>query len=312
MLKHVLEERIMNKRKFFGIGLTLCCLMLPNIGFAGSGCNNGYLLGNYNAVVSSLNLQNVLQAVNGTGTTVTPAGTPATPTVIGFGSNPRSLSGSLPGASRFYFDGNGTIVGASPGATNGATFASAVGSYSVNLDCTASISLMSGASFDAVIAEGGSRVLFIETDSTGTGTVGTLQKGSSCVSLSYPQSYGFSFSGATQAPASTTGTGGTTTAAAAFMPYSVVGVIATDGNGNFALSQTTTSNGAVSRSKGGGTYSVGADCSIKLSFNPNSPSTTANFKAPAAVMGLTTDATGGVLVLQPDQNTTLTGLFIVQ
>ena len=83
----------------------------------------------------------------------------------------------------------------------------AAGTYSVNLDCTATISLATGSSFDAIIAGGGTQVLFVETDSTGTGSTGILERASSCVSLSYPQRFGFSFSGALQAAASTTGTG---------------------------------------------------------------------------------------------------------
>src|SRR5258708_8704677 len=159
MLTHLLEERIMNTRKFFGIGLTLCCLLLPQLSAAVSGCNNGYLLGNYNAEVSNLNLQSVLQSLNSTGATVSTAGTPSTTPVVGFSGNRRSRSGSLPGASRFYFDGAGTVVGSGP-ASNGVTMATAVGTYSVNLDCTASISLASGAAFDAVVAGGGKQVLF--------------------------------------------------------------------------------------------------------------------------------------------------------
>ena len=295
--------------KTLGIGITLlCCLMAPQLTAAVSGCNNGCLLGTYNAEVTSLNLQNVLQAVNNTDRTTSPTTTPA---VVGFGSNPRSLSGTTPGASRLYFDGNGTIVGATALSTG--TMSVAAGTYSVNLDCTATISLATGSSFDAIIAGGGRQVLFVETDSTGTGSTGILERASSCVSLSYPQSFGFSCSGALQAAASTTGTGGTTTTAAAqFMPFSLLGTISTDGNGNFTYTQTAVTNGAVSRAKAGGTYSVGADCSVKLSFSANSPGTTANFKSPGTLSGLTTDSTGGVPVLQTDPNTAYTGWFVVQ
>src|SRR5215471_7924371 len=113
----------MNTCRLFGIGVTLVSLALP--GFSAiSGCNNGYLLGNYDAQVANFNLQNVLQAVNSGGAVVTPSGTPAA-AVVGFGSNPRSLSGSMPGASRFYFDGAGAIVGQTA-VTGGGTVSVAV------------------------------------------------------------------------------------------------------------------------------------------------------------------------------------------
>src|SRR5437899_2791529 len=129
----------MNTRRIFGIGFCVICCMLPQLSAAVSGCTNGFLMGNYDAQVSNMNLQNVLQAVNSTGTTVTPATTPTTPIIVGFGSNPRSLSGTMPGTSRFFFDGNGTIVGQTA-ASNGGTLTTAVGTYNVNVDCTATIS----------------------------------------------------------------------------------------------------------------------------------------------------------------------------
>src|SRR5262249_58685172 len=140
---------------------------------------------NYDAQVANFNLQNVLQAVNSGGAVVTPSGTPAA-AVVGFGSNPRSLSGSMPGASRFYFDGAGAIVGQTA-VTGGGTVSVAVGTYNVAVDCTATITLISGATFDAVVAGAGSTVLFLETDASGNGGIGTLQKASSCVNLNYPQ-----------------------------------------------------------------------------------------------------------------------------
>jgi hypothetical protein len=363
----------MNTRKIFGIGFTLMLCAAPQLSAAVQGCNNGYLLGNYNAEVTNLNLQFTLQALNGTGSAVTPSGTSGgtvTPgstgsstgtsgsAVIGFSNNPHSLSGTIPGASRFYFDGAGTIVGVSS-ASGGSTFTSAVGSYTVNIDCTASMSLTGGATFDAVVADSGKQLVFVETDSANLGSVGTLSRASSCVGLSYPQSYAFSFFGAAPPVASsstggttgstggttgstggttgstggttgstggTTGsTGGTTgstgsagggtgtTSSAAFVAFSQIGTISTDGNGSFTMTQTSISNGAVTRSKGGGTYVVGTDCSLKLSFSSGFPGTTSNFVAPTSIGGLTSDSTGGVLVTQPTSGSSpVTGTFIVQ
>jgi hypothetical protein len=86
-----------------------------------------------------------------------------------------------------------------------------------------------------------------------------------------------------------------------------------DGNGSFTFTSTSISGGTVSRAKGGGTYTVGADCSLKLSFSSSFPGTTTNFKAPLSISGLTTDSSGGVLIQQPNATTApLTGTFIVQ
>ena len=368
----------MNTRKMSGVGITLLLCAAPQLTAAVSGCNNGYLLGNYNAEVTNLNLQASLQALNGGGGTSTQSGggggstsgTSGTAgssgsTVIGFSNNPKSLSGAVAGASRFYFDGAGTIVGASTPTGGNVPLPTQVGTYTVNTDCTAAITLSGGATFDAVVADSGRQVLFVETDSTNAGAAGLLQRASSCVNLSYPQSFAFSFfgvapnssstSGTTGSSGGTTGstggttggtggtggttggttgstggttggtggtggtTGGTTgstggtTGTNGFGAFSQIGTIATDGNGSFTFSQTTISGSNVNRARGGGSYTVGADCSIKLSFASNFPGTTPNFQPPVSVSGLTTDATGGVLVQQPNATTSpLTGTFIVQ
>jgi hypothetical protein len=391
----------MYKRKMFGIGITLLMCAAPQLSAGVAGCNNGYLLGNYNAQVSNLNLQNTLQVLNGNGAAVTPA-TGSGTTVVGFSNNPRSLAGAALGSSRFYFDGAGTIVGLATPSGGTVAVPTQAGTYSVGTDCTATITLNGGASFDAVVADQGHSVLFVETDSSNVGAVGTLQRASSCVSFSYPQSFAFTFFGATPVSASgtsgsggstgstggtsggtggtsgstgtggtsgvtgtggtsgstgtggtsgSTGTGGTSgstgtsgtsgstgtsgtsgstgtsgtsgstgtsgqaggTNGLSFGAFSQIGTISTDGAGNFSITQTSISNGQVTRSRGGGTYSVDANCSLRLSFTSNFPGTTANFVAPTSISGLTTDSQGGVLVEQPNSSTsTMTGTFIVQ
>ena len=296
----------MTKRKLFVIALTLCCcLALARPASALSGCSNTTLSGYYNAQVSNMNLQNALQAVNSAKSPALTAATgPTAPTVTGFGGNPKSLSGSLPGVSRFFLDGNGLIIGLDTGVQI------AVGAYNVNLDCTATLTLQSGATFEAVVTRAGKEVDFIQTDATGAGAVGSLLRTGSCIGLQfYPQNYGFSVAGATQAP-DTMNADGTTTPGP-FMPASLVGTIATDGMGNFTISETSVVNGALAHSKGGGIYEVGTDCSLKLTFF-NVPSTTVNFVAPLAFTGLTVDDTGGVLSVQANQTTSFNGTFTVQ
>src|SRR5262249_36972361 len=124
--------------------------------------------GIYNALVSSANFTNTINAVNGvTGTTGT------TGTQAGLGGSPNSLSGQTPALGRFYFDGSGNIVG-NTSATS--TLSLTVGSYAVVQDCTGTMKLNSGQNFDIVVAAGGDQVLFIQTDASGGGAIGTLQR----------------------------------------------------------------------------------------------------------------------------------------
>ena len=98
---------------------------------------------------------------------------------LGLVNNPFSLGGANPGTARYYFDGNGNIVGQDANATtSGATTAAntIVGTYSVNTDCTASITLNTGASFNAVVVSNGAQVLFMQSNAGQGGAVGALQR----------------------------------------------------------------------------------------------------------------------------------------
>src|SRR5579859_813140 len=120
-------------RSSFLAGLALCWLSMPRISHAITGCTNTMLTGNYNAEVSSLNLQSVLNKLNGNASGVSDGG---------FGSNPASISGSVPGLGRFFFDGNGSIVGVTGASGNQQNMN--VGTYTVNDNCSATIKLSSG------------------------------------------------------------------------------------------------------------------------------------------------------------------------
>jgi hypothetical protein len=198
-------------------------------------------------------------------------------------------------------------------ASSGTPYSAAVGTYTVNIDCSATMTLATSQTFDAVVANHGQTVLFMETDAAGAAATGTLQVASSCVAFSYPGSYGFSFFGATQQAA---GTGGGTTGAAAatgtnvalFRPYAALGTISIDGNGNFSLSQTVYQNGVVQRNAASGTYSVGVDCSLQLQFN----TPTAGFTPPALFRGLMLSNNSGSLAIQPNSTDSLTGTIVIQ
>jgi len=279
-------------------GLLLSGLGLPRVSFAVTGCTNANLTGTYNAQIASGNLMNVLNTVNGTASTTTStsgSGTSSSGTTstspAGLGNNPSSLSGQIPGLGRFFFDGNGNIVGLSSSNLN-----VTIGSYSVASDCSATIKLNSGRTFIAMVAAGGARVLFLE--SSGSGTAGELDLSvSACNATDNPQSFAFSYFGAQQA-ASTASSSSTPSSSGMFQDISAVGSLTLDGQGAFTIQEWVSSaNGAAQLANASGTYAIGADCGIKLTFKSSDPN------APAAFRGLLVSGSSGLIMVQTDQNT---------
>lgn len=283
-------------------GLLMFGLGLPQSTFAVTGCSNVYLQGTYSAQITSTNYQALLSAMNGAGGAGSTGSTAAT-VQAGFGNNPISLSGAMPGLGRFYFDGNGNILGAGSATTPNMP----VGTYSVNPDCSATMQLNTGQTFGAVAAQGGDQVMFIETDASGGGAVGVLQRSrASCDAITGLQTFAFSFYGAQPAG---TGATGTASATPAFAPYSGVGYIALTPTG-FSVTEWSYQNGTVQPLTAAGTYTVGNNCSLQLTFN--SSSTGAGFVAPAAFNGIMVNTNSGLISLQTSNNTVVTGQFIAQ
>ena len=130
-----------------GGGLLLCGLGLPIPSFAVGSCNNTNLVGTYNASLTSAAFANVVShreqyatsATSGTGTgtgtgtttgtgtgtgttapvrqqerrttTGTGTGTSSSSVATGLVGNASSINGNVPALGRFYFDGNGNILG---------------------------------------------------------------------------------------------------------------------------------------------------------------------------------------------------------
>jgi hypothetical protein len=279
-------------------GLIICGLASPGALVAASGCVNGQLLGLYNAELVNANTQHLLQSANSTATAQT-ANPPAK--AAGFAANDNSLNGNTPALGRYYFDASGNIVGLSTGKTQ---FNLAVGKYTVNTDCTGKITLSSGAAYDLVVSNGGRTVTYLRTDADGGGNVGVLQRAGTCLSLNYPNGFTFAVAGGSK---QTDSTGATTLA-----PYSMVGVLNVNGNGSFNLSESIYKTGGVVRSTAQGTYSVGADCSVTLKFSTTAGANSSNFAAPSSFRVLMTNSSAGLLAIQPDSDTTLTGTLSAQ
>jgi len=268
---------------------------MATAGWGAAGCTNGSLQGIYDGQLSNAAFQNVLQSLR---TAPPPAA------VTGLSANPNSLSGSLPGLGRYYFDGAGNIVGVIAASGTTPAFNVAIGKYTVNVDCSARVTLTSGAAYDLFLGERGRQAVFVRTDAGGGGNLGTLRRGGSCVSLNYPNSFSYAVHGSTR---QTDDAG-----VASFAPYSVIGSLSVTGNGQFALSQSLYNSGGIQRSTASGTYTVGTDCSLTLKFSTTPGANSTNFVAPTSFRALMVDSGNGLLAIQPDSGTLVTGSLIAQ
>jgi len=188
--------------------------------------------------------------------------------------------------SRFYFDGNGNIVGTvtstptsstPPGLANtSSTNAILVpaGTYNLNADCTGTMSLSSGTAgsnytFNAVVAAGGDEILIQETDSSNPGVLGTLTHGPNYCGTDYnnPQSFAFAYDGIVPGAAATA-----STAATPATLYSNLGLLTLDGNGNFTITYWEDNGGTIKRNGTAstplyGTYSISnTNCTVSLTY----------------------------------------------
>ncbi|HJZ97437.1 MAG TPA: hypothetical protein VKE70_13095 [Candidatus Solibacter sp.] len=284
-------------------GLIICGLASPaTLSAAASGCVTGQLLGLYNAELLNANTQSLMQDANAAvAAAATPAASTTTPKAAGLAANDSSLTGNTPALGRYYFDAAGNIVGLSTGKVQ---FNIAVGKYTVNTDCTGRITLSSGAAYDFVVSNGGRDLTYVRTDADGGGNIGVLRRGGSCLSLNYPNGFTFAVAGGSKQTDST--------GATLFAPYSVIGVINVDGKGQFNLSESIYKTGGVVRSTASGTYTVGADCSVSLKFSTAAGANSSNFVAPSSFRALMVNSATGLLAIQPDANTTLTGTLSAQ
>jgi hypothetical protein len=294
------------KQKFAAVVVLLFGLAAATPAFAITGCTNQNIMGTYNAQISSAAFTGLINTLSASaaGSTTTPIG--------GFGGNSASIAGNTPALSRFYFDGNGSILGVTGSNTNLLTPA---GTYSVATDCTATITLNSGQHYNAVVVSSGNQVLFLQSDAKSNGVTGTLQRSSSsCSPLEYPTSFGFSFSGAAATAAST---GGSTTTPT-IIPYSSIGVLSLDSAGNFTVTDyLVTSSGASQTFKGSGTATLNSNCVLSLTFATPVSGTSGALIPPAGfatLIGLGANGQGysGMITVQPTTGVVSPGVLISQ
>jgi hypothetical protein len=300
-------------------GLLLFTFSIPRASFAISGCNNGYLSGTYNAQVSSAAFSSVITTLNnnaGLTLGLTPNAAPPAAAAANGGlvANGTSLVGDMPSLGRYYFDGNGGIVGL---ANYVPVLRSLVGSYTVNNDCTLNIKLNSGQTYGGVVVNQGQQVLFIQTDPGAAGLTGTLAKSVNyCAPFTAQQSFGFTYFGANAVTAGAAS--GDAHSFLTFQPYSAVGTVTVDGEGNFNMTAFSTTTAGVQLQSSTGTYTINGDCSLRLSFNPSSAgggASTGAFLPPLGFNGLLSsngNGAAGALSVQNWQGGTATGTVIPQ
>ena len=180
---------------------------------------------------------------------------------------------------------------------------------------------------------------YIETDSSASGTIGELDRSqTACIDMSgSPSNYPFSFFGARPASGSSSSTGtsggttgsagtgtggtgstgtGTTATTTSLAETAAVGWLTLDGQGGFTLMEWALSNGSVQPVTASGSYAVGQNCNISLTFsqNANGGATGSSGGLPTASDGLLVGHTSGIIAVQPDSTAgdTVTGVVIDQ
>jgi hypothetical protein len=243
------------KRLFAAVFLFTVLLASGESLLARSCSGNGDVLGAYGFVGAR---SFVAVPIPPPGTT----GVPGSPTAVGNllkGANDTPLFAT---AGRLFADGTGNWF-----ATSSATPATLerVGTYTVNSDCTISITLndvfvtMGGtpttraasATFEGIIVDDSKEIQLAQTGASGTGTVLSLKKMaqfSACSNASLSGTFGI------LAPGFTAGAPGTGTLA----PFNLVGRISADGAGNFGLDRSV--GAPLQQRQFTGTYTVNTDC----------------------------------------------------
>ena len=262
-------------------GLLLALTLTTNL-HAITGCTNAYLQGSYGGQISG-----VVAGVK----PLSPSG--------------GSSTGPVLTLDRMFFDGQGNVNGTETANVNGSlTQWQIAGSYSVNPDCTVAIALADSAgsqrNLNGVLVSGGDRAYLARVDS-GFALSGAIERArNSCTAADFSGTYGFRRSG------STLSAGAVALAASSVPTVDSVGVITADGNGSFTMTESLAGSGSSNWSASTGTYAVGDDCSVTLTFD------SAAAASAAAVQGTLTSNRGALFSIETRSSVPVAGSFSVQ
>jgi hypothetical protein len=89
-----------------------------------------------------------------------------------------------------------------------------------------------------------------------------------------------------------------------------VGSVTLQPGNQFQMNEWVFANGKLQTVNGSGSFTVGTDCSIQLTFSPSTGGTTA--PVPTSFKGLLVNNGSGFVTIQPDTTSTITGTFVAQ
>src|SRR5262245_24680072 len=282
----------MNARSFtLPIISTLALTLLPSAG-AVTGCTDAWLTGSY-----GMHFLGKTAPAVATGVAGVEMPSKLTESALQLSQEGKDSSASAVGIARLKFDGYGNISGYSGINLQGSWLqANISGRYTVDAECTASLSFTSAAgtvqNFSAVIAGQGDSVFFIQTDA-GTGVSGLLKKVRGfCQIEDLRGSYGFQYAGARIGEIEN--------------PVSSAGVLTLDGLGGAKLVESRYTSGSSAQSISNGTITILPDCSAVLVLSSQDAARAMNFFA------LITNDTKQLLIVQSDEGVAVKGIAVAQ
>jgi hypothetical protein len=279
----------MNTRSLFALTGLVAAISLAPRAWATNGCTNSYLSGNYTMQFAGTSGPGVVSSIGGLNVPPNPAAQPQSGTA-----GAPAASTPVVGAALLTLDGQGNINGYSAANGGGQWLQGNVtGTYTVNFDCTFSLALTDAAgtneNYSGVLVDQASSALILQTDA-GTGVSGTLSAARSyCQTGDLFGAFGLHYSGT-----------------AGNAPYSSVGVITFDGQGNASAQESRFSQGAMSQVQSAGTVTVNLDCSFTVSLSP-----VANGTA-VSLFGIADADYKHLRIVQSDAGTAVSGLLSVQ
>jgi hypothetical protein len=287
------EEKTMNARTLSLITGLVSGLSLAPCALAVDGCTNSYLNGNYVLQFTGISAPGVAVGIGGV---AVPAGMAAS--FQQDSANGSSGVTPVAGAARLTLDGNGNIIAgySSENMAGNWIQGNVTGTYAVNTDCTFSFAMADAAghteNFSGVLTGQSSAAMVLQTDA-GTGISGAFKSARGlCQTSDISGSFGLQYTG---------------TSLSTNSPYSSVGVISLDGQGNLAATETRFGAGSSSQVQSGGTIVVNSDCSFTMALSSVSASGGAmNF------FGIASADNKQLLIVQSDAATAVTGTMTSQ
>jgi hypothetical protein len=274
-------------------GLVAGLAMAPSA-LAVSGCTNSYLSGNYAMQFSGTAAPAVATGIGGV----------AVPASMSLAFQQNAAAGSsggasIAGAARLTLDGNGNITGYSSENMAGQWLQGNVtGTYTVNTDCTFSLALTDSSgnseNFGGVLVGSKARSAVVLQTDAGSGVSGTLKSVRGfCQTSDLLGAFGLQYAG---------------TSLTLNSPYSSVGVVSLDGQGNLTAAESRFSSGFTSQVQSIGTMTINPDCSFAMVLSSVSATGGAmNF------FGIVSGANENqLLIVESDAATAVTGTMTSQ